>query len=217
MTPHIIEENLFSKEELSIMLSMLDKHDDLIDKYGETAETMPPTHSHLRPIPGMYFGFFGAANYWSSPEGYKPKGDKTRNLLIESINYDKLCNVITSTTGKKCALDDDLNPPGLHVFANNTDKTRFFEVTNWHQDSFRPGVFIHSWLIPLQLPSNPCGVDYVDDEQIKRFNYTNNTLYAWDGRMPHTISDMLLKPGERRVTLQAHTILKNNGELVLFW
>jgi hypothetical protein len=217
MSPQTLQEKFFSDSEIAGMLGMLAAHEALIDKYGETQDTMPPSHRHMEPIPGLWLGFFGTAWYWSKDkETYKARCDKTRDLLLDVVPYRRICEAISEISGLPCGLANTLNPPGFHIFNNSTEKTHRLEILNWHQDQFLPGVFMRSWLIPVRLPADPCGVDYEDNGEIHRFDYSANTLYGWDGRMPHTISAMVLQPGEQRVTLQCHTV-ENESGLLLFW
>lgn len=219
--PTTIARGVFDAQDIASILAMLDEHPDMIQRYGETAETMPPTHKHMTPTPGVYLGFFGAALYWhgKDPGRYARIGREAREVMVRSINYEKLGEAIGTHTGMECRLFGALNPPGLHIFGNETDKPVKINVANWHQDCFIDGSYMDSWLVPVQLPQEPCGVDYqTDDGAIVRFNYEQpGDLYAWHGSMRHTISAMTLQPGERRISLQAHTIKAGDGRLILFW
>lgn len=221
MNPEKTAREVFDEQDIARILGMLDEHPGVIERYGETPETMPPSHRSMVPTPGVYLGFFGAALYWHGrePERYARIGREARDVMVRSINYDKLGEAIGTHTGMECRLFGMLNPPGLHIFGNETDKPVTINVANWHRDRFINGEFMDSWLIPIQLPAEPCGVDYMtDDGAIARFNYrAPGDLYHWPGELFHTISSMTLQPGERRITLQAHTIKAGDGRLILFW
>ncbi len=208
--PTAILENIFRIEELSSMLKMLEEHDSLIDKYLGV-------HNPVKypPKTGGYFGMFGKPWYfdynYTSYSQYLSMGAKTKDILHSTVPYPKLLQAISDSTGKAVLLSDKLNPPGFHIFANYTDTTISDSVNNWHEDRFEDNI-LGAWLVAIELPEEPCGVEYSKG----MFTYTTNTLYGWYGDMRHSISKMTLKPNERRITLQAFTLEKED-KLYLFW
>lgn len=216
--PTVIKENIFTNEELNNILEMFRIHDNLIIKYGDTEESCKVLKSKsliLEPCPSRYLGFFGAAWYWFR-DRHIEVGKTTRDILLSHVNYDKILTAISNYTGIEAKLSDTINPPGFHIFHNGSDKEFKHRVNNWHNDKIKD-MMTSSWLIPIVLPQYPTGIDYIDrNGSTQRFNYIENTLCGWDGRVKHTISSLTLKPTERRITLQAHSFYKN-GILEVFW
>ena len=139
-------------------------------------------------------------------------GDKTRSVLLGSVPYRVVIDSISDAMGMPVMLAGALNPPGFHIFANYTDSAVTINLNNWHKDLFMDKV-VDAWIVPIELPSEPCGVDYLGNQ---RYNYAVNTLCGWKGDMPHSISAMTIHPGERRITLQCFTV-EDSGSLYLFW
>lgn len=215
--PIKLSDRFFTDDELYRIFAMIADNNHLIDKYCDSPETTPSFCSNVTPIPGLWLGFFGAASYWQQDhEKYLASGEKTRQLLLDTVPYDKIAAAVREETGLDCKIPSHLNPPGFHIFNNSTDKPQQVQIKNWHQDIFHSN-FLDSWLVPVGLPTLPCGIDYLNSTgEPQRFNYKLNELYAWGGGMRHTISEVTLLPGEQRISLQCHT-LRLGDDVFLFW
>jgi len=208
-----IQDNIFSEEELSSMLDMIKENDHLTQKFSQVNPTRIKAPANAK----IYFGFFGTAAYFFT-NNYKSYGDLTRNILLKNVNYTKVLEAISKFTGMKCSISSDLNPPGFHVFVNNSANKLNVSVKNWHRDIILGNPTL-SFLVPISLPSANVGLDFYNKEQvIERLDYRLNCLYGWPSSITHTISDMELLGGESRITLQLHCYkAENKDELVVFW
>jgi hypothetical protein len=208
-----IEQDFFSQQEIGSMLLLIKEHDALIEKFVQ-----------VKPVPikaavsaEVYFGFFGAAAYFFT-NNYKSCGDLTRSVLLKHINYNKILAAITKFTGMKASLSAVLNPPGFHLFVNNSEEKVNISVKNWHHDKLFDKA-VCSFLVPISLPAFNAGLDFYNKQnEIERINYKLNCLYGWHSSTIHTISDMELLSGESRITLQMHCLkTPNKNELTVFW
>lgn len=208
-----IEDNFFLQEEISSMLAMIKEYDSLIEKFIQ----VKPTAIKAPVNPSVYFGFFGAAAYFFN-KNYKSSGDLTRKVLLEHVNYNKVLTAISKFTDMKCSLSAILNPPGFHLFVNNSQEKVNISVKNWHHDKLFDKA-VCSFLIPILLPQASTGLDFYNKHgEVEHVDYKLNSLYGWHSSIIHSIADMELLPSESRITLQIHCLkTPNKNELTVFW
>ena len=144
---------------------------------------------------------------------------KIKRIMLETFDwlYFKLFEKISDIYGTTCTLNENLNPPGFHIFIDKVD----FRITepNYHVDKF-PMIEdlkdkeITSWIVPITLPKKPTGLKFKDGEQ---FYYKEGMLANWSGNNQHAIWPVIQEEGEYRITLQSHSYINDNGSVTVFW
>jgi hypothetical protein len=101
---------------------------------------------------------------------------------------------------------------GFHVFDDRANGAQ----ADWHFDlAFQnvrwpePFSSPFSFTVPLSLPDNIGGLDYVDEEGQEQYKpYTVGNIYISSGLFLHRIANPIpFKEGQTRITLQGHGAL----------
>jgi hypothetical protein len=132
-----------------------------------------------------------------------------RQVLIQNFGwlYQRICDKLTMMTGLNTKLHPRLTVPGFHI----GDIPGNYKIDRFHKDgsieSFDPDGSIdtaYSILIPIEIPSAGARLQYLDNEQEKRFEYELGALLRWKATLRHKIGDSILQANEYRITLQCH-------------
>jgi len=163
---------------------------------------------------GNKFSTLGASAYLDSLNDYVEKYSETNPVIDANFS-----GLVAAARSKLSLL---FNVPvvdmpnagrvGFHVFDDRANGAQ----ADWHLDlAFQnvrwpePFSSPFSFTVPLSLPDNIGGLDYVDEEGQEQYKpYTVGNIYISSGLFLHRIANPIpFKEGQNRITLQGHGAL----------
>lgn len=158
--------------------------------------------------------------------------------------YDRLLATLTEHLGRPVSYAEGFALPGFHIYL--ADERFCGPVASVHYDlqysrldwasrgGYVPNQHV-SMTLPIALPGHGSGLahwpirslnSFRDDEERQRFQrderrfqpYTVGELVFHSGHMLHqSVLMESARPGEDRITLQAHAALTKHGEYLVYW
>lgn len=183
---------------------------------------------NVRLQEGIFFdrgGFYtlGAAAYLDDPLLY-PTLAKLLNPYLINAFKDVLVLLemhFSKTYNREICYYDGVALPGFHIFdyesrglIGSIHKDSPEEKIPWPMPYSEPFTFT----MPVQLPKEGGGMNWVIDGDIEYVPYEIGTLYVHDGKVPHQIANHVdIQKGDYRITLQGHGVLLGDKNMTLFF
>jgi hypothetical protein len=213
----IIEENFLSLKETEDIKNKVLNHSKFWTNFYHT-KIFPP----------------GIAYRKDRKDIYKTEVENFQSILENNFSnvYEKISEKVSNIFNCRCNFVLDKHKPGFHIWGPGPYTHSHI---HYHVDQFT-GIRdkIYSFTIPISLPTEPTGLNYVDPLQTypkyttkemfhkqyaKTIFYKIGCLVMTDGLVMHSIKPFILNENEYRITIQFHVGLKkdNPDESFIFW
>lgn len=165
----------------------------------------------------------GAAAYIDDPYAYPAIANMSNKILAPSFGtlYARIFDYISELRDAPTTTIPGTGLPGFHIFEFGREEV----VPQFHQDE--PYLRIawgqtftdpFTFTIPIELPSNGGGMESIVHDEITYTPYEVGKIYLHDGMVPHRIADrQKLVTNDRRITLQGHGVMLEDGRINLYF
>lgn len=173
----------------------------------------------------------GRATYLDGFEGQALARNEINQILWENFKdlYHIVCEKLTESLGRPVMIDQHYILPGFHVvnaieaLPGGVDYGGMIHADTQHESAQFPFEFseIFSFTLPLLIPQNGTGLNYWTDStrELKYLPYKLGEMVTHSCTTLHQMAnpEAGMQPGEYRITLQGHGVLKSGGQWLIYF
>lgn len=194
------EKDFITEEErLAVKQKVLD-----LKEYWDNYENITPNGANT-------YSSLGNALYLMEAQNQQPDAIQwhRQQILIDNFNwlYQRICSKIADMTMHNTELHPNLTVPGFHIGSVPGS----YSVNRYHNDS---SILTYdsssnmetnySVLVPIEAPAAGACLEYLENNEHKKWNYELGAFHQWKATVDHKIGAFELAEGEHRITLQCH-------------